>query len=92
MDSELNAAGREQAALLGRALAGRKISNLSTNIFSSDLSRANDTAAAVFDACRLSGREGLVHKTDARLRERALGPFQGLTAADCMQKHRAAWV
>ena len=30
-------------------------------------------------------------KTDPRLRERALGPFQGLTTQECEQKQQKAW-
>ena len=93
MDSDLNAAGREQAVMLGTAVADRRIGNLARIMYSSDLSRARDTAAAVMSALQASGQcaDPISLTTDPRLRERALGPFQGLTARQCDQQHREAW-
>jgi broad specificity phosphatase PhoE len=67
-DIPLDAVGREQAAAAGAALALLKPSV----VWSSDLSRARDTAAAV----------GLPVVTDPRLREIDLGRYEGLTPAE----------
>ena len=69
LDIGLNATGRWQAERLGRALADEPISA----VYSSDLSRAFDTAQAV------AGAVGLQVKVDPGLRERAFGVFQGQT-------------
>jgi broad specificity phosphatase PhoE len=81
-DVPLNARGRGQAravaAMLNRAgLAG---------VVSSDLSRARETAEII--AVRL-GIE-LVY-VDAALRERAFGPFEGLTREQCARLHPREW-
>lgn len=68
LDIPLNEEGRRQAAALARALAGKAVHM----IFSSDLSRAASTARAVAE------RHGLPLHTDAALRERCFGAFEGL--------------
>ncbi|MEY4749994.1 MAG: hypothetical protein RIQ60_2208 [Pseudomonadota bacterium] len=72
LDIPLNPAGVQQAELLAQALAHEPISA----IYSSDLSRAHATAAA------LARRTGLTLQLDEQLRERHFGAFQGRTVAD----------
>jgi 2,3-bisphosphoglycerate-dependent phosphoglycerate mutase len=72
LDAALSERGREQAQALGRALAEEKIDEL----WSSDLSRARDTARALPAAARLGIKE------DTRLRERHFGILQGLLYAE----------
>jgi probable phosphoglycerate mutase len=69
IDIALNDTGRLQAQLLGQALAQEPIAA----IYASDLDRAQVTAQAVANAT------GVPLQTDARLRERHYGAFQGLT-------------
>ncbi|WP_414654561.1 histidine phosphatase family protein [Ideonella sp.] len=71
-DISLNAVGQEQARRLAEALAGEDLDA----IVCSDLVRARDTAQAVAD------RTGLALNTDAGLRERHFGIFQGHTYAE----------
>ena len=71
-DTVLSDVGRAQAQALGRRLAGRDFSAL----YSSDLSRARDTAHAIAEH---AGRELI---TDPRLQERRFGIFEGLLAAE----------
>lgn len=68
LDIPLNEEGQRQAAALARALAGETVDM----IISSDLCRAASTAQAVADVL------GLPLKTDATLRERCFGAFEGL--------------
>ena len=70
LDIPLNDTGRGQAERLARALAEREPL---TAIYSSDLSRALDTARA------LAGATGAPLTVRADLRERSFGEFQGLT-------------
>jgi probable phosphoglycerate mutase len=72
LDTELSAHGRWQAARAGTALAGEGIEA----IVASDLSRALDTARAI------AAVVGLPIATDAGLRERSFGEFQGHTYAE----------
>ena len=69
LDIGLNEVGRWQARRLGQALAGEGLSA----VYSSDLSRAFETAQAVAEAV------GLVVRPDPGLRERGFGVFQGQT-------------
>jgi len=72
LDTGLSARGRWQATRAAEALAGEGIEA----IFASDLVRALDTAQAI-------GRVvGLPVSTDAELRERSFGIFQGHTYAE----------
>jgi probable phosphoglycerate mutase len=71
-DTLLTDVGRAQAQALGRRLAGHSF----TALYSSDLTRALDTARAIAEH---SGHEVV---TDARLRERRFGIFEGLIAAE----------
>ena len=72
LDIGLNAKGHWQAAQAGRALADEPI----TTVYSSDLSRARETAAAI------AAPRGLAVQLDASLRERAFGTFEGRTFAE----------
>lgn len=76
-DTPLSDVGRAQAQALGRRLAGRAFSAL----YSSNLSRAHDTALAIAEH---SGRE---LRLDARLQERQFGIFEGLLAAEIMTRY-----
>jgi probable phosphoglycerate mutase len=69
LDIPLNDTGRWQAERMAQALAGEGIQA----IYSSDLSRAAETAAALARAA------GLPLTTDPDLRERAFGHFEGAT-------------
>lgn len=62
-DEPLDAFGRQQAARLGEALRGAGVKR----VVASDLSRAVETAASL----------GLPVETDARLRERSFGEWEG---------------
>lgn len=68
----LNDRGREQARALAEELAGERIDA----IYSSDLSRARDTADAV------GARLGVAVVADPDLREVDVGPIEGLTAEE----------
>jgi 2,3-bisphosphoglycerate-dependent phosphoglycerate mutase len=76
LDVGLNDTGRAQARRLAEALADEGLEA----IVSSDLSRARDTAQAVAE------RLGLPLATDAGLRERHFGSFQGHTYAEVEQR------
>jgi probable phosphoglycerate mutase len=81
-DVPLNATGREQAAALAVRLKDVPLAG----VVSSDLSRAADTARIV------AGRLGLgLEYTDADLRERSFGVFEGLTGEECERLHPAEW-
>ncbi len=70
LDIPLNDTGRLQAGRLAQALAGREAPDV---IYSSDLSRARDTAQALADAT------GAPLRLHTGLRERCFGDFQGQT-------------
>jgi len=78
IDIPLNAEGERQAAALARALAGEKLDA----IVSSDLQRAMQTAQAVAGL-----HAGLQLHTDAQLRERAYGVFEGMLYQDIQQQY-----
>jgi broad specificity phosphatase PhoE len=81
-DVPLNEAGREQA----RGLIAKATEAGVTEVWSSDLSRAQQTAAIVAEALALPPP-----RVDAELRERRFGVFEGLTRAQCAQLHPEAW-
>jgi alpha-ribazole phosphatase len=68
----LNGRGREQAAQIAHALSAESISA----IYSSDLSRARETAQVIADSV------GLEVQVDPRLREIHQGEWQGLLIAE----------
>ncbi len=72
LDIGLNETGRWQAQRLAQALAHEPLAA----VYSSDLHRARDTAHA------LAHGAGLEVRTDAGLRERDFGLFEGLTFAE----------
>ena len=72
LDTALSERGRWQAGRVAGALAREGIEA----IFASDLARAFDTARAI------AARLGLPITTDAGLRERSFGVFQGFTYAE----------
>ena len=80
IDIGLNDAGRWQARRLARALAEERFDA----VYASDLQRAADTARA------LAEHNGLALRTDAGLRERGFGEFEGLTWAEVEQQHPEA--
>jgi probable phosphoglycerate mutase len=82
-DISLNDVGLAQARALGELLRGRDIAR----IHASDLARARETAEAA--AAILGVTERVV--IDPALRERAFGVFEGLTRAECEQRHAALW-
>jgi broad specificity phosphatase PhoE len=81
-DIPLNAKGRTQAEAVADTLRGVGLSG----IVSSDLSRAYETARIVGERLGLP-----VAYVDTDLRERAFGPFEGLTREECVLLHPEAW-
>lgn len=75
-DIPLNERGRQQASRLAQALAGETLHA----IYTSDLQRARDTAAAVAQSCGAPLRE------DTGLRERHFGDFEGATFEEIAQR------
>ena len=80
-DVALNDLGRRQAAEAAPLLAALR----PDRIWSSDLTRARDTAAA------LAAVTGLPVSTDARLRERHFGDWQGLYLTEIAERHPEAY-
>lgn len=73
LDIALNPTGQQQALQLARALAE---GDRPDAVYSSDLSRARETAEAIREAC------GLSLQLDQGLRERCFGQFQGHTVEE----------
>lgn len=83
-DIALDAHGRWQAQRLARALGDEDLQAL----YSSDLSRARQTAAP------LAARRGLALRIESGLRERGFGEFEGLSFAQIERRwpeQAAAW-
>ncbi len=76
-DTRLSDLGRVQARALGRHLRSHGF----TALYSSDLSRARDTAHAIAEH---TGRTVVI---DARLQERRFGIFEGLLAAEIRARY-----
>lgn len=76
-DTALSDVGRAQAMALARRLADETFSA----IYSSDLSRARDTAHVIAE------RSGRQLRLEPRLRERAFGVFEGLTADEIRARY-----
>jgi probable phosphoglycerate mutase len=76
-DTRLSDLGRVQAHALGRRLKERDF----TALYSSDLSRARDTARAIAEH---TGRKLVV---DPRLQERRFGIFEGLLAVEIRERY-----
>lgn len=84
LDIPLNMEGERQAAALGRSLAGTRLDA----VYSSDLQRARQTAAAI------AAHHGLPVQSDAGLRERCYGAFEGMLYAEISERYPqafAAW-
>jgi len=81
LDSDLDTSGVAQADALGRRLADQRIDI----VVSSDLGRTVATARGI------TAHTGLEIVTDARLRERHLGIFQGLTGAEAALRYPDDW-
>jgi broad specificity phosphatase PhoE len=75
-NTSLNEAGREQARALAETLDGTVDA-----IYSSDLTRARDTAEI------LAARLGLEVQLDERIRERGFGAWEGLTTAEIEERY-----
>lgn len=80
-NSPLSERGRAQA----RALGLRLMTEAFDHLYSSDLERAYRTAEAIAE------RSGHAIRVDPRLRERAFGIFEGLTAAEMAERHPAEY-
>ncbi len=76
-DTQLSDVGRSQAQALGRRFAAKPVDAL----YSSDLSRARDTARGIAE------HTGSRIVTDARLQERRFGIFEGLIAAEIIARY-----
>jgi len=81
-DIPLSEVGRAQARKLADRLCTRGI----TEIFTSDLSRARETAEIVAEVLGVARV-----RLDPRLRERGFGCFEGLTREECEAQHAEAW-
>jgi probable phosphoglycerate mutase len=80
IDIPLNEEGERQAAALSRALATEKLDA----VVCSDLQRAMQTAQAV-----ASRHAGIELQTEAQLRERAYGVFEGMLYRDIQDEYPA---
>jgi probable phosphoglycerate mutase len=80
IDIPLNEEGERQAGALAQALAAERVDV----IVSSDLQRAMQTAQAV-----AAQYDGTPVQTDAQLRERCYGVFEGMLYADIAQQYPA---
>lgn len=81
-DIALDDTGREQA----RALAGRLRAIGIRTVWTSDLGRARETGEIVARVLGLPAP-----RTDAELRERKFGVFEGLTRDECATLHPEHW-
>jgi broad specificity phosphatase PhoE len=81
-DIPLSDVGRAQAQALAARLRDRGV----TEIYTSDLSRARETAEIVASALGVTRIN-----FDPRLRERGFGCFEGLTREECAERHTEAW-
>lgn len=81
LDIPLNAEGLRQAQALGAALRNEPLDA----IFSSDLIRARQTAEAI------AAPRGMQVRTDAGLRERCYGAFEGMLYADIGARYPEAY-
>ncbi|XP_071136303.1 uncharacterized protein [Mytilus edulis] len=82
-DIPLSDVGLQQAALVGRRLQNECF----THIFSSDLSRASQTAQTILDVNKIKKADVL---QDKRLRERKFGMLEGKCSKDFIEAARAA--
>ncbi len=80
-NSPLSPRGQEQAAALASRLAHTQLDA----VYSSDLTRAQDTASAI------AAPHGLTVQIDPRLREKSFGAWEGLTASEIEAGWPDAW-
>jgi broad specificity phosphatase PhoE len=80
-DRPLSALGRSQAAAAARRLVGERL----TQVYSSDLKRAWETAQIIAAACGLDAR------ADHSLREVDVGNWAGLTRAEAKERFPEAY-
>jgi probable phosphoglycerate mutase len=80
-DIPLNEAGRRQAELVGKRMSGETWDV----VYSSDLSRANETARIAVE------RHGLVITKDVRLRETYFGEIERTTEAERLDRWGRDW-
>lgn len=81
-DIALDDTGRDQARALAQRLAGAGI----RTVWTSDLGRARETGEIVAAALGLAAP-----RTEAELRERRFGVFEGLTREECAAQHPDHW-
>lgn len=92
LDTELDETGRGQAAALAVALTCRRMDPpLAPSVYASDLKRVSETAAICIGACYAASTVPPELCLDARLRERKLGRFEGLTEAQARSQHASEW-
>jgi len=84
-DVPLNATGRGQAKRLAERLKEDHLDDAFTAIYSSDLGRARETAAAAAQAC------GLTLQIHSGLRERHYGVLSALTPEEMAVRHPEAY-
>lgn len=80
-DVPLSVAGLRQAEAAARRLAGER----PCAVYSSDLARARETAAAVAAACRIEVR------LEPGLREMRFGAWEGLTHVEIAERYPREW-
>jgi broad specificity phosphatase PhoE len=85
-DIPLNDTGRLQATALAARFASAHVTAKIGSVWSSDLCRAQQTAAIVAAALQLAEPS-----VDRELRERSFGVFEGLTRDECSTRHPEAW-
>jgi len=100
-NSDLTDTGRAQAVLLGKEVAARALDPAATmplarKVYTSDLGRALDTAQAVVSAVEaaragLWGDNSMELVLDPRLRERRLGPLQGIPTDEARRRFPKTW-
>ncbi len=81
-DVDLSEKGREQARLVGRRLSTKAIDLA----YSSNQSRARETAEIILEGRDVEGRDVPLHAIP-ELRERSHGVFEGLTAKERRQRY-----
>jgi broad specificity phosphatase PhoE len=81
LDPPLSELGREQARRVAERLSGRRFAAF----YTSDLSRTQETAAAIAQAI------GMEPVANPQLREVGLGAWEGMTAAEVAERYPAEW-
>lgn len=81
-DISLDDTGRDQARALAEQVRNSRIGS----VWTSDLSRARETGEIVASALGLAAP-----RVESGLRERRFGIFEGLTRAECAERHPDHW-